>query len=148
MNANRGAASRRLMRVVSSAATIAGFVACATSHPEQKMTVTSEEGHTVRFDSVTISYVAGGVQVVQRPNYANDVVAVHLYLLGGTRQLTPATQGIEALLLRASEYGTMKYPGGASREAWGRTGSEIVIQPTKDWTVYGFMGVRQDFDSS
>ena len=148
MNAVRGAARRRLMRVVSGAAAIAGLVACATSHPEQKMTVTSAEGHTVRFDSVTISYMVNGVQVIQRPNYANDVVAVHLYLLGGTRQLTPATQGIEALLLRASEYGTTHYPGGVTREAWGHTGSEIIIDPSEDWTVYGFMGIRQDFDSS
>jgi len=148
VNASRGAASRGLMRVMGGAAAIGGLIACATSHPEQKMTVTSAEGHTVRFDSVTISYMAGGVQVIQRPNYANDVVAVHLYLLGGTRQLTPATQGIEALLLRASEYGTTHYPGGATREAWGHTGSEMIIDPSEDWTVYGFMGVRQDFDSS
>src|SRR6185437_13289785 len=148
VNASRGAASRRLMRVMGGAAAAGGLIACATSHPEQRMTVTSAEGHTVRFDSVTVSYMAGGVQVIQRPNYANDVVAVHLYLLGGTRQLTPATQGIEALLLRASEYGTTNYPGGATREAWGRTGSEIIIDPSEDWTVYGFMGLRQDFDSS
>jgi len=151
VNAYRTAVSRRLARATVAAAVAAaagGLIACATSHPEQKMTVTSAEGHTVRFDSVTVSYMAGGVQVIQRPNYANDVVAVHLYLLGGTRQLTPATQGIEALLLRASEYGTTNYPGGATREAWGRTGSEIIIDPSEDWTVYGFMGLRQDFDSS
>jgi len=151
VNAYRAAASRRLARATVAAAVAAaagGLIACATSHPEQRMTVTSAEGHTVRFDSVTVSYMAGGVQVIQRPNYANDVVAVHLYLLGGTRQLTPATQGIEALLLRASEYGTTNYPGGATREAWGRTGSEIIIDPSEDWTVYGFMGLRQDFDSS
>lgn len=148
MNTHPGAARRRLMRATVAAIAIGGLIACATSHPEQKMTVTSAEGHTVRFDSVTISYVVNGVQVIQRPNYANDVVAVHLYLLGGTRQLTPATQGIEALLLRASEYGTTHYPGGATREAWGHTGSEIIIHPSEDWTVYGFMGIRQDFDSS
>jgi zinc protease len=122
--------------------------ACANAHPEQQISAIADDGRLVPLDSVTTSYMISGVKVIQRPNAANDVVAVNLYLLGGVRQLTPATQGIEGLLLSASEYGSAKYPGAALRRAWSLTGSEITISPEPDWTLYGFEGVRQEFDSS
>jgi len=122
--------------------------ACATAHPEQQLSVTADDGRLVPLDSVTTSYMVNGVKIIQRPNAANDVVAVNLYLLGGVRQLTPATQGIEEVLLSASEYGSEKYPAGALRRAWALTGSEIMISPEPDWTLYGFEGIRQEFDSS
>lgn len=121
---------------------------CASARPEQRMAVTTAEGRLVPLDSVTTSYTVGGVRVIQRPNYANDAVAVNLYLLGGTRQLTPATQGVESLLLHVAEYGSASYPRGVSRTAWGLTGSRLVIDPESDWTLYGFRGIRQEFDSS
>ena len=109
---------------VAASLTIAG---CATARPEKNLTATTEEGNLVPLDSVTFSYDVGGVHVIQRPSFGNDVVSVHLYLLGGTRQLTPTTQGIEKLLLRTSEYGTVKYPGDATRAAWARTGSQLLV---------------------
>lgn len=112
------------------------------------MAVTAADGRIVPLDSITTAFTVGGVRVILRPNYATDAVAVNLYLLGGTRQLTPATQGIEALLLDAAEYGSKRYPGDRWRMAWGRTGSRLVIHAESDWTLYGFRGVRQDFDSS
>ena len=60
-------------------------------------------------DTGTTSFDAGGVRVIYRHATANNVVAANLYLLGGTRQLTPETAGIEALLLEASQRGTRHY---------------------------------------
>lgn len=112
------------------------------------MSVTAADGRLVPLDSITSAFTVGGLRVILRPNYATDAVAVNLYLLGGTRQLTPATQGIEPFLLQAAEYGSAHYPGDVSRTAWGRTGSEAVVSAESDWTLYGFRGLRQDFDSS
>lgn len=123
-------------------------VACASAPPERAMSVITAEGRLAPLDSVTISYDVAGIRVIQRPNYANDAVAVNIYLLGGTRQLTAATQGVESLLLHDGEYGTQKYPGSDWRAAWGLTGSRLVIDPEADWTVYGFRGIRQEFDAS
>lgn len=130
---------------VAASLTIAG---CATARPEKSLTATTEEGNLVPLDSVTVSYEVGGVHVIQRPSFGNDVVSVHSYLLGGTRQLTTATQGIEKLLLRTSEYGTAKYPGDATRAAWARTGSQLLVSADDDWTLFGFRGIHQEFDSS
>ena len=112
------------------------------------MSVTTAEGRLVPFDSITTAFSVGGVRVILRPNYTTDVVAVNLYLLGGTRQLTAATQGIEPLLLDVAEYGSSHYPRDMLRTAWGRTGSRLTIDAESDWTVYGFRGVKQEFDSS
>ena len=61
-------------------------------------------------DTLTSKFMVAGIPVILRRVSANNVVAANLYLLGGTRQLTAANQGIETLLLEASERGTAKYP--------------------------------------
>jgi zinc protease len=98
-------------------------------------------------DSATTSYVVDGVQVVHR-RASNDVVAVNLYLLGGTRQVTPATAGIELLLLAASERGTAGYTKERIRDIGALTGSSYVIDPAPDWTMFGFRGIRSALDST
>ena len=88
------------------------------------------------------------MKVILRRNTANDVVAANLYLLGGTQQLTPATQGIETLLLAASELGTKAFPHEAVRRATAQLGSTIIIRPSDDWTMFGFTTIRSAFDST
>jgi zinc protease len=99
-------------------------------------------------DTLTSTYTVAGVRVVQRLTPANTVVAVNLYLNGGVQQLSASTAGIEELALRTSVYGSARYPGLASRTAFGRTGSQWLLQPETDWTVTGFRGVTDQFDSS
>ena len=99
-------------------------------------------------DTSTTSSDVNGVKVIVRRNTANDVIAANVYLLGGTQQLTPASQGIEAMLLRASERGTKRYPGEKVRQALVRTGCNIGISPSEDWTVFGTTCVRGSFDST
>lgn len=99
-------------------------------------------------DSLTTIRQVAGVRIIQQIRRRNDLVAVRLYLLGGTRQLTERTAGIEALLLHAAAYGTQRYPHGQSQRAMARTGAEEVIDPDVDWTVSGFSVLRQDLDSA
>jgi hypothetical protein len=126
----------------------AGVAACASARPEQRLAVADADGRRVSFDSATTRFDVDGVRVIHRPNHGTEVVAVNLYLLGGTRQLDAGTQGVEALLVRAGEYGSAAYPGEAQRAAWGRTGSVLVASTDADWTLYGFRGVRDEFDAS
>jgi len=102
----------------------------------------------VAADTGTTQFDVDGVQVILRRNTASDVIAANLYLLGGVRQLTPATQGIEAFLLAASERGTRHYPKDALRVATNKTGSVISIEPEDDWTIFGLHAIRAQFDSS
>jgi zinc protease len=99
-------------------------------------------------DTSTTSFDVNGLKVILRRNTANDVVAANVYLLGGSQQLTPATQGIEAFLLSASELGTKTFPHDAVRRITAQLGSNIIIAPRDDWTVFGFTTIRSSFDST
>jgi zinc protease len=122
--------------------------ACVSAAPRETISVPTADGRLVSVDSVTAGYTVGGLHVIQRRSYVNDIVAVDLYLLGGAQQLTPATAGIEVLALRAAEYGTARYPDRESLRAMMRTGSTFIIEPTSDWTLVGFRGLADQFDSS
>jgi zinc protease len=99
-------------------------------------------------DTATTTFDINGLKVILRRNTANDVVAANVYLLGGTQQLTPATQGIELLLLNASDRGTQKFPRESARQITAQLGSAIDVKPSKDWTLFGFTGIRSTFDST
>ena len=98
--------------------------------------------------TITSSFDVSGVKVILRQISGNDVVAANLYLLGGARQVTPATAGIEPFLLEVSERGTAKYPKDALRRTMARLGTEIVVSPSADWTVFGIRSNREGFDST
>jgi zinc protease len=99
-------------------------------------------------DTLTISYEVNGLRVIQRPTPGTSIVSVNLYLLGGTRQLAPATAGIERLAIEAASGGTRRYPGADSRTAFSRTGSQSRVAAGSDWSTVGFAGTGDQFDST
>lgn len=98
--------------------------------------------------SLTTSFDVAGVHVILRQNNANNVVAANLYLLGGSRQVTERNAGIEPVLLEVSDRGTRRYPKNALRRAMSRLGSEIVVAPRADWTMFGIRSSTEVFDST
>jgi len=98
--------------------------------------------------SLTTSFDVSGVHVILRQNNANNVVAANLYFLGGARQVTEANAGIEPILLEVSERGTQRYPKNELRQAMSRLGSEIVVAPSADWTLFGIRSSTEVFDST
>ena len=98
--------------------------------------------------AVTAKFDVGGLTVILRRNPANEVVAANLYLLGGARQLTPATAGLEALILATSERGTKRFPGASVRQRTARLGSTIGIEANDDWSAIGMHSIRATFDST
>jgi zinc protease len=99
-------------------------------------------------DSLTMKFEVSGIPVILRRVTANNVVAANLYLLGGVRQLTPATQGVELLMLEASEHGTQKYPRDVLRAKMARLGSAIGVSAGVDWTTVGLRATTAGFDST
>jgi zinc protease len=99
-------------------------------------------------DTSTTDFMVDHVHVILRRSSANDVIAANVYLLGGTRQLTPATAGVEALMLAASEEGTRQFPKATLRAVTAATGATINIGTSVDWTTFGLLTLRQTFDSS
>lgn len=99
-------------------------------------------------DTATVAYEVAGIKVIQRLNPKTDVVTARVYLLGGTRQLTSATEGIEVFLLEASAHGTGAFPGDTATLAMARTGSRVFLDADADWTVFGFIGLAREFRAS
>jgi zinc protease len=98
-------------------------------------------------DTATASYTVSGVRVIHR-HTNTDIVVANLYLLGGVRQTTAQTAGIENFLLAVSERGTQRYPRAVLRRAMARTGSAIVVQAQEDWTLVGVRTTTGELDST
>lgn len=99
-----------------------------------------------QLDTSTTSYTIDGVQVIHRAGAANLVV-MNLYLLGGVRNATPESAGLEPMYLAVSEQGTERYPKDALRRAMARTGSAIAIDAGEDWTLFGIRTTAEELDS-
>ena len=98
-------------------------------------------------DSMTTKFTVEGIPVIHRRTSGNLFVA-NLYLLGGVHLATPQTAGLEPMLLELTERGTRKYPGPSLLRAMARTGSEIGVAASDDYTVYGLRTTTDRIDST
>jgi zinc protease len=137
-----------IRRFVSRAAAIATFGSIASLAVVHSASAQAHAAVSATADTSTSVFDVGGVHVILRRNAANDVVAANLYLLGGNQQSTPQTAGTEPFLLWVSERGTKHYSRDAIRAKMAALGSAIVVEPRDDWTMFGFRGTRDTFDST
>ena len=124
------------------------LTAVATPTVTQATTRLSTLPHAAPDTAVTTKFEVAGIPVILRRNPANEVVVANLYLLGGARQLTPQTAGLEAMLLAASERGTRRFPGSTLRQRTARLGSRMSIEAGDDWSAIGLHAIRASFDST
>jgi zinc protease len=93
-------------------------------------------------------FTAGGVTVIHKPITANDVIAVRVYLKGGSAALTPATAGIEKLIGELSVHGTSTYPKETFAALTTQTGTNIGAEVDRDYTVFTLQAVRQKWEQA
>lgn len=93
-------------------------------------------------------FVVSGIPVIFKPVRANDVVAVRLYLRGGSSNLTPATAGIESFMLEAATHGTSKYSKDVFNERLVETGTSITSDAGYDFSAMALQGVRQHWNEA
>jgi zinc protease len=89
-----------------------------------------------------------GIHVIHKPIVANDVIALNLYLTGGSAALTSATAGIEQLIVSTATRGTEKYTRDAFTARATATGTEIGGEASRDYTSYSLRAVRQNWDDA
>lgn len=92
--------------------------------------------------------VVAGIPVIHKRVTANDVVAVQVYLKGGSAALTPDKAGIENLLGAVITKGTTKYDKDRFNALATSTGTAIGAGATNDWTTFTMQGVRQNWDQA
>ena len=127
---------------------VAAFLLAASAAHADATGTPLHPANTAADSTTTTKFDVNGVSVILRRNTANEVVVANVYLLGGSRQLTRGTEGIEALLLAASERGTRKFPGAAVRQRTAELGSTIGIEANDDWSAIGLHAIRSTFDST
>jgi zinc protease len=104
-------------------------------------------GRTAPSVPVTKTVVAG-IPVIHKRVTANDVVAVQVYLKGGSAALTPDNAGIENLLGAVITKGTAKYDKDKFNAIATSTGTSIGSSATYDWTTFTLQSVRQNWDQA
>ncbi len=92
--------------------------------------------------SAVTEFTAAGVRVIFKPVPANEVIAVRLYLRGGSANLTPQRAGIERFVGELARHGTERYSQDAFAALAARTGTVIGAAAGHDFTVFTLRAVR------
>jgi zinc protease len=91
---------------------------------------------------------AAGIPVVHLPIEANDVIAVRLYLKGGSANLTPERAGIENFIALASRRGTERYSRDEFAALAAATGTAIGHEAFPDYTSFNLQAIREHWDAA
>lgn len=93
-------------------------------------------------------FSAAGIPVIYERITGNEVVAVRLYLEGGSANLTPQMAGIENFMTSAATRGTEKYSRDAFAARLAATGTEITAEANPDYTVIALKAVGEHWDEA
>jgi len=93
-------------------------------------------------------FTVAGIPVILKPIAANDVIAVRLYLKGGSAALRPGKEGIENFIGIVAERGTAKYSGDEFAARATSTGTRIGFDISNDYTAFIGQGVRQHWNET
>ena len=96
----------------------------------------------------TNKFYVSGIPVIFKPARANDVVAVRLYLRGGSANQTTANAGIEDFMLEAATHGTAKYDKDTFTGKLVETGTSINANADYDFSTLSLQAVRQNWNEA
>jgi len=91
-------------------------------------------------------FEVAGIPVIYKPIEANDVVAVRLYLKGGSAAHTPEFAGIENFIASVSQRGTQKYSRDEFAALSAATGTAIGVDANPDFTAYSLQAVEEHWE--
>lgn len=122
---------------------VRSVLAIALAVPALAAPVRAQQAKTPEVEEFT----AAGIPVVYQRIDANQVIAVRLYLKGGSAALTPETQGIENLMTAAATRGTEEYTRDEFAEKEAANGVRISTEAFPDYTAISLQAVRDRFDA-
>ena len=89
-----------------------------------------------------------GIPVLLRQHAAHPVVALRLYLRGGSASIGPEAAGADLLRARAARRGTERFPKETLNAELARLGTEIGCRTDEDLTVFHLRCLRMHFEPS
>jgi len=87
-----------------------------------------------------------GLKVIVKSRPGAPTVSAGLFLRGGVRNLTPATAGIESLMLSTAAEASKKFPRDVLRKELSRMASTLSSGSTEDFSVISLTSTRPSFD--
>ena len=93
----------------------------------------------------TQEFTVNGLTVLLKPNPANEIVSAQLYVRGGARNITEATQGIEPLIFNTAIKGSKYYSKESIDELLDRTGASINSISNRDFSVVSLRCLTTNF---
>ena len=97
---------------------------------------------------VVSEFSAAGIPVIYKPIEANEVIAVRLYLRGGSANLSAETAGIENFMAAAATRGTEKYSRDEFAARSAATGTAIGSNANPDYTTITLQAVSEHWDEA
>ncbi len=94
------------------------------------------------------TFQVAGIPVIFKQVTANDVIAVRMYLKGGSANLAPETQGIESFIGVLMTRGSEKYDKDEFATRAQATGTRISGTATYDYSVATLQAVAAHWDAS
>lgn len=94
----------------------------------------------------TSDFTVNGVKVIVRPRPSTETVAVGVFFAGGRANLTPATAGLERLLLDVATEGSEKFPRDVLRRETTRHGVTLSFGTNAMYSVISLGAPRRSFD--
>ena len=99
-------------------------------------------------DAGVVKFEVAGIPVIYKPIEGNEVIAVKLYLEGGSANLTPQTAGIENFMTTAATRGTEKYSRDEFASRSSATGTAIFANVNPDYTSISLQAVSEHWDEA
>jgi zinc protease len=93
-------------------------------------------------------FEVNGLKVLVKRREGSQTVAAALFLRGGARNLTPATAGIETLMLDMATEASLDFPRERLRRELARTGTVLNSGVNRDYSGLTLGSTRQYFDQA
>jgi zinc protease len=89
-----------------------------------------------------------GLKVLVKERPGSQTVAAGLFIRGGSRNITPANAGIEALMLAVATEASLNVPREQFRRELARTGTQIGSGINRDYSAFTLGCTREHFDAA
>ncbi|MBS1797028.1 MAG: insulinase family protein [Acidobacteria bacterium] len=91
-------------------------------------------------------FEVNGLKVIVKRRTGAPTVSAGLFIRGGARNLTPATAGIESLMLSVAAEASKNFPRDVMRKELTRMASSLGSGSNEDFSVMSLTSTRQNFD--
>ena len=98
--------------------------------------------------SIVTEFNVNGLKVLVKERPGSQTVAAGLFIRGGSRNITPANAGIEALMLAVATEASLNFPREQFRRELARTGTLIGSGINRDYSAFTLGCTREHFDAA